>query len=207
MGWTGIFNWDSYEKNSEILNRQFFGSIEQKYEPLKWSDKGGHTWLLYRHKETGKTYATVILCSRDRKRHEFCYKEIGISSGPCHYDMPKSWLPLLTKDYEKEEIASEWLTKYKEQFNKPKEREFQIGDVIKCKNDNTFIAWGDGYKIGENEEFFVRIDSHRTRSRTTKIYTVVKKEDYGWRGLYRRLSQRTFKNLDNKVLFEGAVNA
>ena len=52
MGWTGMYHWNSWEKNSEILEREFFGSAEHKYESVQWSNKGGHTWCLYKHKET-----------------------------------------------------------------------------------------------------------------------------------------------------------
>ncbi len=198
MGWTGIFNWSRSEKNSQILNREFFGSAEHKYEALKWSGNGGHTWCLYKNKETNKVYAMVVLCSRDSKRHEFCYKDIELSSGPYTYDMPSSWIPLIKDTYKDSEFAQGWFKRYEEYVAKKKTNNFKIGDVLKCHNGRGNIEWNGGFKIAENSDFFVMISPHQTRTKVTKLYMVVNPiEDGRFCSTRYRLSPNTFKNLDS----------
>lgn len=198
MGWTGMFNWYSYEKNWEILNREFFGSAERKYEALKWSGNGGHTWCLYKNKETNVIYAMVVLCSRDKSRHEFCYKEIELSSGPYEYDMPASWLPLIKDTYKDSEFAQDWFKRREEYLAKKKNSKFEIGDVLKCHNGRGAIEWNGGFKIDEDSDFYVMISPHQTRTKVTKLYTIAKQNDDGtWYRTMYRLSPNTFKNLDN----------
>ena len=198
MGWTGMFNWDRSEKNSEILNREFFSSVEKKYEPLKWADKGGHTWLLYRHIESGTTYAAVILCQRSRKDHEFFYKEIGLSSGPCEVDMPASWIPLIKDTYKDDKFAQDWFRRYEESKVQKKSCKYDFGDVLKCHNGRGAIRWGNGYKIEENSDFYVMVEPHQTRSRTTKLYMIAVPNQSG--GFYTRpyrIGLDTLKNLNS----------
>lgn len=198
MGWTGMFNWSSYEKNWEILNREFFGSAEHKYEALKWSGNGGHTWCLYKNKETNVIYAMVVLCSRDKSRHEFAYKEIELSSGPYKYDMPASWLPLIKDTYKDSEFAQDWFKRREEYLAKKKNSKFEIGDVLKCHNGRGAIEWNGGFKIDENTDFYVMISPHQTRTKVTKLYTIAKQNNDGtWYRTMYRLSSNTFKNLNN----------
>ena len=206
MGWTGMFNWSSSEKNKDILNREFFGSAEHKYEALKWSGNGGHTWCLYKNKETNKVYAMVVLCSRDKKRHEFAYKDIELSMGPYEYDMPSSWIPLIKDTYKDSEYAMDWFKRREEFMAKKKENKFEIGNVLKCHNGRGHIEWGNGFKIPENSDFFIKVESHRTRSRTTKLYMIAAKDDVTG-GFYTkpyRLSLETLKNLDSVEVVRSA---
>lgn len=198
MGWTGMFDWSSSEKNKDILNREFFGGAERKYEALKWSGNGGHTWCLYKNKETNKVYAMVVLCSRDKSRHEFAYKEIELSMGPYEYDMPASWIPLIKDTYKDEQYAQDWFKRREEFISKKKQNNFKIGDVLKCHNSHGYIEWGDGFRIADNSDFFVMISPHQTRTKVTKLYTIAKQNNDGT--FYRigyRLSPNTFKNLDS----------
>ena len=206
MGWTGMFNWSSSEKNKDILNREFFGSAELKYEALKWSGNGGHTWCLYKNKETNKVYAMLVLCSRDSKRHEFCYKDIELSMGPYEYDMPSSWIPLIKDTYKDSEYAMDWFKRREEFMAKKKENKFEIGNVLKCHNGRGHIEWGNGFKIPENSDFFIKVEPHRTRSRTTKLYMIAAKDDVTG-GFYTkpyRLGLKTLKNLDSVEVVRSA---
>lgn len=198
MGWTGMFNWSSSEKNSEILNREFFGYGETKYEALKWSGNGGHTWCLYKNKETNHVYAMVVLCSRDKSRHEFAYKDIELSMGPYEYDMPASWIPLIKDTYKDSEYAQDWFKRREEYMAKKKTNNFKVGDVLKCHNGRGHIEWNDGFKINENSDFFVMISPHQTRTKVTKLYTIAKQNNNGtFYRLCYRLLPNTFKNLDS----------
>lgn len=198
MGWTGMFDWSNTEKNWEILNREFFGSAEHKYEAVKWSGNGGHTWCLYKNKETNVHYAMVVLCSRDKKNHEFAYKEIELSSGPYHYDMPASWIPFIKDTYKDSEYAQDWFKRREEYMAKKKTNNFKVGNVLKCHNGRGHIEWNDGFKIDENSDFFVMISPHQTRTKVTKLYTIAKQNDNGtFYRLCYRLSPNTFKNLDS----------
>lgn len=205
MGWTGIFNWSSSEKNSEILNREFFGYGETKYEALKWSGNGGHTWCLYKNKETNQVYAMVVLCSRDKSRHEFAYKEIELSCGPYHYDMPASWIPLIKDTYKDEQWAQDWFKRREEELAKKKENKFDIGNVLKCHNGRGAIEWNGGFKIDENSDFFIKIEPHYTRKRTTKLFVVLRQNSLGeyYPSMYR-LSPNTLKNLDSVEVVRSA---
>lgn len=198
MGWTGMFNWDFSEKNSEILKRELFGR-ETRYEPLKWADKGGHTWLLYRHIETGKTYAAVILCQRSKKDHEFCYKEIGLSSGPCHCDMPKSWLPLIKDTYKDDKYAQDWFKRYEEENSSKKAKQkFEIGDYVKCVA-NCGISWGSGYEIKADEVFYIHIEAlNPFASKKTKAYIICNPR-WNMATCGRRIKGTSFNNLKSAV--------
>lgn len=198
MGWTGMFDWQTHEKNWEILNREFFGSSEHKYEALKWSGNGGHTWCLYKNKETGTVYAMVVLCSRDRKRHEFCYKEIELSSGPYTYDMPASWIPLIKDTYKDSEFAQTWFKEREKYLSEKKSDKYALGNLLKCHNGRGRIEWGDGFRIEENTDFFVMVKPYQTRSRTIKHFMVARERESG--ELYTtpyKLRWSTLKNLDN----------
>lgn len=198
MGWTGMFDWSSCEKNWEILNREFFGCGERKFEALKWSGNGGHTWCLYRNKETNTIYAMVVLCSRDKKRHEFAYKEIELSMGPYEYDMPSSWIPLIKDTYKDEQYAQDWFKRREEFMAKKKENKFEVGNVLKCHNGRGRIEWSDGFKIQENSDFFVKIEPRHTRSRTTKLYMIANQDSAGeFHTMFYRLGSNTLKNLDS----------
>lgn len=205
MGWTGMFNWSSSEKNSEILNREFFGSAEKKYIPLKWSGNGGHTWCLYKNKETNKVYAMLVLCSRDSKRHEFCYKDIELSMGPYEYDMPASWIPLIKDTYKDSEYAQDWFKRREEYLTEKKSDKYALGNLLKCHNGRGCIEWGDGFRIEENTDFFVKVEPHRTRSRTTKLFLISRQNSFGefYTSPYR-LSPNTLKNLDSVEVVRSA---
>lgn len=201
MGWTGMFNWLSSEKNSEILKRELFSSIEKKYEPLKWSDKGGHTWCLYKNNETNKVYAAVILCQRCTKDHEFLYKEIGLSSGPYHYDMPASWIPLIKDTYKDEEYAQNWFKEREKYLSEKKEDKFGIGNILKVHNGRGRIVWSDGFKIEENSDFFIWVSPHQTHSRVTKLFTIAHQGDDGeFRKSYHRIDNKLMKNLSCEIV-------
>lgn len=204
MGWTGMFNWNSWEKNSEILEREFFGSAEKNYESVQWSNKGGHTWCLYKNKETNIHYAMVVLCQRHSKDHEFCYKEIELSSGPYVYDMPVSWFPLIKDTYKDSEWAQEWFKRREEWLHDKKTNKFEIGDYFKCEAKYD-IEWNDGFKIKENEVFYINISClNPYAKKKTKAFAVVKPgKEYGggyvMQRSYHRLSASTFKNLKSVV--------
>lgn len=197
MGWTGMFNWDSCEKNWQILNHEFFGSSENRFEPLKWSQRGSHVWLLAKHKETGSVFCSVILCSRDKKNHEFLYKEIDLSCGPCETDMPYSWLKLIDKRYFEENYSKEWLERFvkehDEQKSKKNSLKFQVGDIIKCTAPYT-ITWGS-YKVEKDEVFYVKYRDYQRYpgSKKTKIYQLVRKTDNGFSDMFYRIKGTTFK--------------
>lgn len=198
MGWTGIFNWSGSEKNKDILNREFFGSAEWKYEAVKWSGNGGHTWCLYRNKETNAHYAMVVLCSRDSKRHEFCYKEIELSSGPYTYDMPASWMPLIKDTYKDSEFAQNWFKEREKYLAEKKSDKYALGNILKCHNGRGAIEWGNGFKIEENSDFFVKVEPRQTRSRVTKVFLIaVQNEDGSFYTRPLRLMLNTLKNLDS----------
>ena len=204
MGWTGMFNWSSSEKNKDILNREFFGSAEHKYEAVKWSGNGGHTWCLYRNKETNKVYAMLVLCSRDSKRHEFFYNEIELSSGPYEYDMPSSWIPLIKDTYKDEQYAQDWFKRREEWLHDKKTNKFEIGDYFKCEAKYD-IEWGDSFVIKENEVFYINISClNPYAKKKTKAFAVVRPgKEYGggyvMQRSYHRLSAPTFKNLKSIV--------
>ena len=204
MGWTGMFDWNTWEKNWEILNREFF-SGDTKFEPLKWSDKGGHVWCLFKNKETGEIYAEVTLCKRYTKDHEFCYKSMGIDCGPYVYDMPKSWLPLLSKEYQEHEFSRDWFKRRDEWEQEKKTKfKFEIGDYFKCEAKYD-IEWNDGFKIKENEVFYINISClNPYAKKKTKAFAVVRPGmEYGggyvMQRSYHRLSASTFKNLKSVV--------
>ena len=198
MGWTGMFNWSSSEKNSEILNREFFGSAEKKYIPLKLSGNGGHTWCLYKNTETNKVYAMLVLCSRDKSRHEFAYKDIELSMGPYEYDMPSSWIPLIKDTYKDSEYAQEWFKRREEYLAEKKSDKYALGNILKCHNGRGAIEWGNGFKIAENTDFFVKVEPRQTRSRVTKLFLIaVQNEDGSFYTRPYRLMLNTLKNLDN----------
>lgn len=205
MGWTGMFNWSSSEKNKDILNREFFGSAERKYEALKWSGNGGHTWCLYRNKETNKVYAMLVLCSRDSKRHEFFYKDIELSMGPYEYDMPSSWIPLIKETYKDEQYAQDWFKRREEYLAEKKSDKYALGNLLKCHNGRGRIEWGDNFRIEENTDFFVMVEPHRTRSRTTKLFLIARQNVTGefYTSPYR-LSPNTLKNLDSVEVVRSA---
>lgn len=205
MGWTGIFNWSSSEKNKDILNREFFGSAEWKYEAVKWSGNGGHTWCLYRNKETNVHYAMVVLCSRDSKRHEFCYKEIELSSGPYTYDMPASWMPLIKDTYKDSEFAQNWFKEREKYLAEKKSDKYALGNILKCHNGRGVIEWGNGFKIAENSDFFVKVEPRQTRSRVTKNFLIaVQTEDGSFYTRPLRLMFSTLKNLDSVEVVRSA---
>ena len=198
MGWTGIFSWSNSEKNKDILNREFFGSAEWKYEAVKWSGNGGHTWCLYRNKETNVHYAMVVLCKRYAKDHEFCYKEIELSSGPYTYDMPASWIPLIKDTYKDSEFAQNWFKEREKYLAEKKSDKYALGNILKCHNGRGAIEWGNGFKIAENTDFFVKVEPRQTRSRVTKVFLIaVQNEDGSFYTRPYRLMLSTLKNLDN----------
>lgn len=198
MGWTGMFNWDRSEKNSEILNREFFSSAEFKYEALKWSGNGGHTWCLYKNKETNKVYAMLVLCSRDSKRHEFCYKDIELSMGPYEYDMPASWIPLIKDTYKDSEYAQDWFKRREDYLAEKKSDKYALGNILKCHNGRGAIEWGNGFRIEENTDFFVKVSPHQTRSRVTKVFLIAgQNKDGSFYERPYRLMLDTLKNLDS----------
>ena len=205
MGWTGMFDWSSSEKNKDILNREFFGSGERKYEALKWSGNGGHTWCLYKNKETNKVYAMVVLCSRDKKNHEFCYKEIELSMGPYEYAMPASWIPLIKDTYKDEQYAQDWFKRREEYIAEKKSDKYALGNILKCHNGRGVIEWGNGFKIAENTDFFVKVSPHQTRSRVTKVFLIAgQNKDGSFYERPYRLMLDTLKNLDSVEVVRSA---
>lgn len=204
MGWTGMFNWSSSEKNKDILNREFFGSAERKYEAVKWSGNGGHTWCLYKNKETNVHYAMVVLCSRDKKNHEFAYKEIELSSGPYHYDMPASWIPFIKDTYKDSEFAQNWFKERERQLAEKKSDKYALGNILKCHNGRGAIEWVNGFKIAENTDFFVKVSPHQTRSRVTKVFLIAgQNKDGSFYERPYRLMFNTLKNLDSVEVVRG----
>ena len=200
MGWLGIFNWYSGESNKDIIKRELFGSQESKWEDLKWSSKGSHVWVLARNKETGFISATVILCNRYRKEHEFRYKALDLTSGPCETDMPKSWLTLIDKSYFEDSYSKEWLEKF--QTDKPKEPKVKIGNLYECYGPFN-LEWGDGYKIRANDKFFIKVEPKVNLSKTTKQFVVYKKnEDGTYYRANRRICSRSFRNLTKTLIGE-----
>lgn len=205
MGWTGMYDWSSSEKNKDILNREFFGGAERKYEALKWSGNGGHTWCLYRNKETNKVYAMLVLCSRDSKRHEFCYKEIELSMGPYEYDMPASWIPLIKETYKDEQYAQDWFKRREEYLAEKRSDKYTIGNILKCHNGRGVIEWGNGFKIAENTDFYVSVEARHTRCKTTKIFLIAEPNSYGdFYSRPYRLMLDTLKNLDSVEVVRSA---
>ena len=196
MGWTGIFDWLPHEKNADILNREFFGSSEKKYMPLKWSGNGGHTWCLYKNMETNKVYAMLVLCSRNRG--EFCYKDIELSMGPYLYDMPSSWIPMIKETYKDSEFAQEWFKRREEHLAEKKQKKYELGNILKCHNGRGDITWSTGFRIAENSDFYVMVVPHHTRKRTIKLYKIAQQDVEGkFYSTYYRLTPQTIKNLDN----------
>lgn len=200
MGWTGIFDWYSGESNKDIIKRQFFGSHETKWEDLKWSSKGNHVWVLARNKETGFVSATVVLCKRYKKDHEFMYKSLDLTSGPCQMDMPKAWLKLIDKSYFEESFSKDWLERF--QNDKPKEPKVEIGNLYECYSAYD-IEWGNGHKIRANHKFFIKVDPKVNRSKTTKLFMIYDKSEDG---TYHRTNYRicpiSFRNLTKTLIGE-----
>lgn len=174
MGWTGMFDWNRNEKNHEILNREFFGvGGNVKLQPLAWSDKGGHTWLLYEDKVTHKKYSSVILTKRCRD--EFMYKEISIDCHPYQYDIPSSWVEQIASSYADSELFRGWLAEYKKSKTKKvkTDKVFDFGSIIKCRATSN-ICWGNGNKICKGDEFYVAVEVlNPYAKRKTKSFNVL----------------------------------
>lgn len=153
MGWTGIYDWYTGESNLDILKREYF-SRDNSCELVKSSQRGGHVWFMYRKKRTDKKYVSVTMCKRYQNNHEFCYKEMGLSSGPYFYDMPKSWLKDIKDSYVGEEYAEEWIKNFMSGGDEPKEKypvwsKVPFGTRFKMtfKHDMT-----SGHKAGDTVE-------------------------------------------------------
>lgn len=173
MGWTGTFYWSSKEKNRDILKKELFGDPNWKFEDVAWSGEGGHTWCLFRNKETGKHYATCILCQRDRKNNEFLYKYINLIDGPNEVDMPASWLSMIDREYLENDCSS-WLERYNAaQEKKRNGPRFNVGDVYKltCPYE---IGW-PGKSIPSGTGFYVLVDNDNGCSR--KYYQLLELRD------------------------------
>ena len=190
MGYTGIYDWSIGEKNVDILKR------ELKSPALKWAERGGHVWCLY---ECGKgtVWASVFLCKRESKCHTFWYKEISIADGPFYYDMPKSWISLLSEECK--EKAKDWIKIYKECKEKAKKSlSVNFRDIVQCRS-NRSIEWGwDGFSIKKNEDFFVLCDYHTTPRGKRKEFIIARQSEFTgkWYRTPYHLRGTTFKNFE-----------
>lgn len=141
MGWTSLYH--DGRSNKEIIANEF-SHIE------KLSAKGSHIWMLQKD-DNGKYYASVVLC--ERLKGELSYKDISVCSGPYHYDIPKSWLPLIKDTYKDSEMYQDWLKKVEEYQNKPK---IEVGQYYKVNYDYSLV-WDYGINLKPNQDFFVKV--------------------------------------------------
>lgn len=157
MGWTGNFGWDLSKSNKELICEEFFNNNE-KFELVKASQKGSNVWILAKNKQSGEISASVVLCQR--KKQEFMYKEVNITSGPNYYTMPKSWIKLISPTVWEHQFAKDWLEKFNE--NESKKVKVDIGSKYKCVAKYE-IGWYGGKIIHKGEEFTVIVDKFRNR--------------------------------------------
>ena len=201
MGWTGSFIWwNKHDTNKDLLLRAF-PSREKLFKEgkIKLSQKGSDVFMLYQcdipGEYFGKWFVCCYLCRRE-KGGEFMTKDIDAVSNHC-FGFPKSWIDFLDKS---DPEVQEYIKARELYENKMKSKtKFDFGDYVKCVAGYK-ITWNGGYKIEEDEIFYIHISVLNSWSKKkTKAY-VVCEPHCNWKGNWemtecmRRISGTTFKN-------------
>jgi hypothetical protein len=112
MGWTWYRatkykNGGSVDRKAELDTQYRWGD---KYEVLKSAMVGSTYYAAVKHKETGEVFAAVFLTSTYGKEyHNFGYKDMDETCGPCESKCPTGILALLTET--ESEFALKWREK------------------------------------------------------------------------------------------------
>lgn len=173
MGWTSYYVGYGCNRKDECM-KYVNGFKNEKGETtarlIKSVMKGTTFYALMETVEKKQQFIICLLTSISKG--EFYYKDIQCN--PYEVGVPmslvKAFIPTTDED-------KAWKEKcLAESVQLVSDNTFKIGDVIECKNGRCEISWGSS-KIKPHETFYVRIDGHKTRSKTTKHYVVVKKEN------------------------------
>lgn len=217
MGWTSYYVGSGCNRKDECMKYvDGFKNKEGKRTAnlIKSVMKGTTFYALMETVEKKEQFIFCLLTSIDHG--EFYYKDIQCNP---HENMAPMSLVKLFKP--SNEADAKWKAKLiAENETVKKAPKFKIGDILECKNGDWDITWGGNLKINPNETFYVRIDGHKVGSRTTKLYSIVEKENivevakqlgstlteeeilannggspYKYHSTYRRIKAKTFNNL------------
>ncbi|MDB4590945.1 hypothetical protein OAH77_04510 [Flavobacteriaceae bacterium] len=161
MGWTSLFTYEvnpqtsTKERNEQI--KKWFVETNlrpvEKYEALKMQVVGNVLYAAVKLKKTNRVTAFIYVFSLDSNGHEYYYKDMDESVGPCNYDCPMSIIKLLTPTERK--WANEWREKVKEHHKKKKERKDWLKNVDRTKLDNLLKYLKDYANF--NEDFSQKV--------------------------------------------------
>lgn len=117
--WEGGFNAGHFEVvKSRMIGSTYYGAIKGLKKCIGKNEKGEYQYADIPLEEQ-EIFAVVFLTSVDMKDyHNFSYKDMDESVGPCYYDCPKNILDILSPT--DSEFAKEWRRKCYEKIEKRK---------------------------------------------------------------------------------------
>ena len=217
MGWTSYYVGSGCNRKDECM--KYVDGFRNKEgnrtaNLIKSVMKGTTFYALMETVEKKEQFIFCLLTSIDHG--EFYYKDIQCN--PHEYGVPMSLVKMFKPSNEQD---AEWKAKLiAENETVKKAPKFNVGDIVECKNGKGTITWGSNIKINPDETFYVRIEGHTVRNRTTKHYAIVEKENlveiakkfgyaktedeiiannggspYRYRSTFRRIKAKTFNNL------------
>lgn len=164
MGWTSYHIDGRINRKTECDNLYNCETDNFVYKVLK-STMVGRTYYAAvekTNKDTGesKVFAGVCLTSVDNSDwHNFSYKDMDESVGPCESKCPNSILDLLTET--KSEWANEWRERCRKYNAKPKLGKLPIGSVIEFKiNGMTYQARKHHPAYQFKTPFWITVDGY-----------------------------------------------
>lgn len=146
----------------DILKSSMKGSVYYAaVKPLKKYSKdiNGNKIIVDIPLETQQVFGIVFLTQVDTKDyHNFSYKDMDETMGPCYYDCPKSILDLLSPT--NNEYANNWRAKCREQIAKKTNpnslNKLPFNSIIQVTMpfDTTYFRKGDKVKLQKRKNYY-----------------------------------------------------
>lgn len=105
MGWTFTHRPKGMTTEAFFV-KEFPTMLQERGQILASAMKDGVFYAAVHNKDTDEVWALVCLTQRSKQYHNFGYKDMSDSMGPCYYDAPAKVLDLLTPT--DSEYANQW---------------------------------------------------------------------------------------------------
>ena len=168
----------------DILKSSMKGSVYYAaVKPLKKysEDINGNKIIVDIPLETQQVFGIVFLTQVDTKDyHNFSYKDMDETMGPCYYDCPKSILDLLSPT--NNEYANNWRAKCREQIAKKTNpnslNKLPFNSIIQVTMpfDTTYFRKGDKVKLQKRKNYYTNRTVWMTISYSIKFSSQLMKQ-------------------------------
>lgn len=196
MGWTSYYVGSKSLKDCMADEMAKFPKYNHKIK--KSVQKGNNFYYLM---ESPKGEDWVLLMKGSKSKGEFYYKDIQCN--PYESGVPSSILKAFKPSNDDDKA---WVEKQLKALAEKKAtaKTFKIGDIVKCRAKYD-IEWGNGVKVAENTDFYIRVQKKPYTSKNIKNYILLRETknlngEPCLRETNCRLMNKSFDNLASREL-------